>query len=90
MLRKDVIQQIMCHGIIDLPATERRFGIEFDRYFDAALPRLRTLQSDGLIDRDETRISLTARGRLLMRNVAMAFDAYVDPAVAQPQMSRVI
>ena len=38
------------------------------------------LQSDGLIDQAPERITLTARGRLLMRNVAMAFDAYVSQA----------
>jgi oxygen-independent coproporphyrinogen III oxidase len=42
-IRKDVIQQIMCHGSIDIPATERRQGIEFDAYFQAAMPRLRNV-----------------------------------------------
>ncbi len=76
VLRKDVIQQIMCHGTVDIGATEARYGIEFDAYFEAELPRISSLQADGLVHRDVARIDLTPRGRLLMRNVAMAFDRY--------------
>jgi oxygen-independent coproporphyrinogen-3 oxidase len=92
VIRKDVIQQIMCHGTIDIPATEKRFGFEFDAYFQAESARLATLAADGLIVAGSRRIDLTARGRLLMRNVAMAFDAY-GPASAsaqRPLMSRAI
>ncbi len=90
VLRKDVIQQIMCHGTIDIPATEKRFGIEFDAYFQAEAPRLATLQADGLIEASSRRIDLTPRGRLLMRNVAMAFDAYSAAGAQRAPLSRVI
>jgi oxygen-independent coproporphyrinogen-3 oxidase len=90
VIRKDVIQQIMCHGTIDIPATERRFGIEFDAYFQAESARLAALSADGLIQADCRRIDLTPRGRLLMRNVAMAFDAYGAAAAQKAPLSRVI
>lgn len=92
IIRKDVIQQIMCHGSIDIAATEQRFGIEFDAYFQAESARLATLAADGLIDVGTRRIGLTARGRLLMRNVAMAFDAYGPASASAPKtlLSRVI
>ena len=90
VIRKDVIQQIMCHGTIDLPATERRFGIEFDAYFQAESARLATLVADGLIEASSRRIDLTPRGRLLMRNVAMAFDAYGPAGAQKAPLSRVI
>ncbi len=92
VLRRDVIQQVMCHGDIDVAATEARYGIAFDDYFDASLDRLQTLIEDGLVVRSPGHIRLTSSGRLLMRNVAMVFDAYsrpVDSANA-PQLSRVI
>ena len=91
-LRADVIQQLMCHGRIDIPATERRYGIEFDAYFGRELLRLQTVVDDGLVTRDPAAIRLTPAGRLLMRNVAMLFDAYVKPpgAADQPALSRVI
>ena len=57
--------------------------------------RLLILQADGLVELNRKYISLTSVGRLLMRTVAMAFDAYVNaaPGSAAPQpavMSRVI
>jgi len=90
VIRKDVIQQIMCHGTIDIPVTEKRFGIEFDAYFQAESARLAALEADGLIEASSRRIDLTPRGRLLMRNVAMAFDAYGPAAAQKAPLSRVI
>jgi oxygen-independent coproporphyrinogen-3 oxidase len=96
LLRRDVIQQIMCHGVLDMAATERRFAIDFEDYFGGELERVRPLIADGLVVREGRLIRLTAAGRLLMRNVAMVFDAYARaapaaaPGAAQPQLSRVI
>ncbi len=90
VLRRDVIQQVMCNNTIDMPSTARRFGIDFGRYFAAELARLGTLEADGLVTRGEDRIELTPRGRLLMRNVAMVFDAYKNAGAAAPRLSRVI
>jgi oxygen-independent coproporphyrinogen-3 oxidase len=90
VLRKDVIQQIMCHGSVDIASLERRYAIRFDAYFAAEKERLRDLAADGLIEFDDARINLTPRGRLLMRNVAMAFDAYVRAGAARAPLSRVI
>ena len=81
-LRADVIQQIMCHGQIDVGATERRHGIEFDAYFASELRRLQVVVDDGLVELDARTIRLTPAGRLLMRNVAMVFDAYVAKRAA--------
>jgi oxygen-independent coproporphyrinogen-3 oxidase len=88
VLRKDVIQQIMCHGTVDIAATQARHGIGFNTYFGEELRRLELLQSDGLVVRDAARIDLTPRGRLLMRNVAMTFDRYLP--VERAPMSRAI
>jgi oxygen-independent coproporphyrinogen-3 oxidase len=92
VLRRDVIQQIMCHGEVDFEAIERRHSIAFERYFGRELDRVATLAADGLVARAPGRIRLTDSGRLLMRHVAMAFDAYGRPASGDsaPAMSRVI
>jgi oxygen-independent coproporphyrinogen-3 oxidase len=89
-IRADVIQQIMCHGAIDISSTERRLGIEFDVYFHAELQRLRALQEDGLIELARGGVALTPRGRLLMRNVAMTFDAYAAGRLQPAPQSRLI
>jgi oxygen-independent coproporphyrinogen-3 oxidase len=88
-IRADVIGRIMCHGVVDVPAVECRHGIEFDQYFAGELAALRPLAADGLVDLRDGRIALTAVGRLLMRHVAMVFDAYLADASRAP-MSKVI
>jgi oxygen-independent coproporphyrinogen-3 oxidase len=91
-LRADLIQALMCQGEIPVAALERRYGIEFDRYFDGSLHALEPLEADGLVRRENGRIFATSQGRLLLRNIAMCFDAYLDrPAdVARPRFSRAI
>jgi oxygen-independent coproporphyrinogen III oxidase len=93
VLRAEVIQQLMCQGRIDMAAIEARFPIDFPSYFAASLAQLRPLAADGLVTLTARSIAATARGRLLLRVIAMCFDRYLDaeplPA-SRPQFSRVI
>ena len=84
---KDVIHEIMCNGRIDMSAVERRHGIRFDDYFAEQLRRLRILQEDGLVEIHARCVDLTPVGRLLMRSVAMTFDAYL-PTGEAPRAAR--
>jgi oxygen-independent coproporphyrinogen III oxidase len=90
IIRKDVINEIMCHGLVDIPAVEARNAIQFDEYFKKEWQRLLMLQADGLVELSKRHIALTSVGRLLMRSVAMAFDAYIDEESRTAKMSRVI
>ncbi len=91
-LRAGLIQTLMCQGTIAIDEIERRHGIDFRAYFREALARLAPLVTDGLVRVGEHRIEVTGRGRLLLRNIAMCFDRYLDaPAdVAAPRFSRAI
>ena len=89
LIRRDVINRIMCHGFVDTAAIEGSHGIDFRKYFCRELEQLQHLLADGLVDLNNARIELTPVGRLLMRNVAMTFDAYLG-ADLRPPMSRVI
>ncbi len=94
-LRADLIQALMCQGEVPVRALERRYGIDFDSYFADSLALLRPLAADGLVRRVPGRIEATSRGRLLLRNIAMCFDRYLNPpvdqpAAAQPRFSRAI
>ena len=93
-IRAEVIGQLMCQGAIDMRAIEARYGIDFAAYFDQALARLRSHLADGLIVVADERISATDGGRLLLRSIAMCFDAYLNaPAAAdvpRPSFSRVV
>jgi oxygen-independent coproporphyrinogen-3 oxidase len=88
-IRRDVINEIMCHGFVDMSAVEARNGIAFDKYFARERERLLVLQADGLVELNRKHIALTSVGRLLMRTVAMVFDAYLDVESQPAPMSRV-
>lgn len=91
-LRADLIQALMCHGVVPIDALERRYDITFADYFAEALRKLAPLAEDGLVRIERRRIVATARGRLLLRNIAMCFDRYLDnpSPVAAPRFSRAI
>jgi oxygen-independent coproporphyrinogen III oxidase len=92
-LRADLIQQLMCQGEVPIGALERRYAIDFDTYFADALERLQPLVADDLVRIQPDRIMVTSQGRLLLRNIAMCFDRYLDQpaaATAAPRFSRAI
>ena len=76
---------------MNAPAIERRFGIRFEEHFARELALLEDLAADGLITLGSRGFTVTPRGRLLLRVVAMAFDASFQRPGAQPRaFSRVI
>ena len=89
-IRREVIQQIMCNDVIDFEILGDRFAIDANRYFAPEFARLDPLARDGLIVLEPGRITVTETGRLLRRNVAMVFDAYLTRAIAAPAFSRAI
>ena len=93
VIRAQVIQQLMCRGLIDRAQIETRFAIDFDLYFAESLARLLPLAAEGLVTFDGSRIVATSRGRLMLRIIAMCFDRYLaTPSVSetQPRHSRAL
>ena len=92
-LRRDVIQRLMCATRLEFAAVEAAHAVRFEEYFAAELAALAPLVADGLVERGAGSLAITARGRLLMRNVAMVFDAHLPrlaPAASQPRFSRAV
>jgi oxygen-independent coproporphyrinogen-3 oxidase len=93
-LRREVIVQIMCFGHLDYARFGARHGIDFRDYFEASLARLAEPERDGLVELGDTALTITPAGAMLLRIVAMAFDAYLTgdkQAVAAPaKFSRVV
>jgi oxygen-independent coproporphyrinogen-3 oxidase len=90
-IRADAIQRLMCHGVIDIPAFEARHQLDFAVYFAPELDRLLALAADGLVVATPTRIAVTSRGRLLLRIIAMCFDAYLArPGAAEARYSKAL
>jgi oxygen-independent coproporphyrinogen III oxidase len=76
-IRRDLIERLMCHFRLDVDDFASRHGIDFERYFAEELARLEPLARDGLVRLGESSIEVTPRGRFLVRNVCMVFDAYL-------------
>lgn len=90
LLRRDVIQALMCNPRLDFAAIERRHGILFTEYFRSELIALAPLEADGLVFVDPGGIEIRPAGRLLLRTVAMVFDAYLQRQDTVSRYSKVI
>lgn len=76
-LRRELIMELMCHGRIEFAKFEAGHGIVFREYFADALAQLDEFVADGLLELHDDALVLLPQGHLMMRNVAMAFDAYL-------------
>ncbi len=77
LIRRETIMQIMCNLRLDFAAMSARLGVNFREYFASELASLGDLEADGLLQRSEQGLSVTDVGRLLVRIIAMRFDAYL-------------
>lgn len=80
LIRRETIMQIMCNLVVDFDAMSARLGIDFREYFAKELASLADLEADGLIEQTDSRLTVTDIGRLLVRIIAMRFDAYLPKA----------
>ncbi len=69
--------QLMCHLQIDKRSIEHRFGIDFESYFADDIRKLDPFIADGLLENNAERIFIKGVGKLIIRNVAMCFDAHL-------------
>jgi len=77
-LRRELIMTIMCSGKVDYATFNERYAIDFQRHFASALESLKEPADDGLVRFEDSGFQVTEDGRLLLRNLAMPFDAYLQ------------
>ena len=91
VLRRFAINQVMCQLRLDLDLVAARYGEEARAALEADLePARAELEADGLITFDGSVLQVTPLGQLLVRNVAMLFDAYLKKAGEKRQYSRTV
>ena len=90
ILRKDVIMKIMCDFELDYKTIEEKYKIDFGKYFAQGINNLRQLSEDGLIILTDNRFIVTEMGRLLVRNIAMNFDGYIERKEDAGRYSRTV
>jgi oxygen-independent coproporphyrinogen-3 oxidase len=89
-LRRSLIQKLMCQFEVSIAALEQAFPIVFRDYFAPELERLRQMEEDGLVTVGPEWLTVTMKGRLLIRNVCMVFDRYLAARSEGPRHSRTV
>jgi oxygen-independent coproporphyrinogen-3 oxidase len=90
LIRRELIGELMCHGMVDKQVFGARHRLVFDEYFARERQRLVPLLADGLVEEGAHMLRVTSRGRLLLRIIAMCFDAYLSDEKPVARYSRVI
>ncbi|HEX9049781.1 MAG TPA: oxygen-independent coproporphyrinogen III oxidase [Anaeromyxobacter sp.] len=91
VMRRFVINRVMCLLRLDLSEVEERFGKAARAAIEADLKAgVKELEDDGLVVFDGTLLRVTPLGQLLVRNVAMLFDAYLKKGATRAQFSRTV
>lgn len=89
-LRRDVITSLICHFRLRFADIEDNYHIDFADYFHDELVTLGALEKDGLLTLESDAINVTPKGRLLIRNICMVFDKYLQGGMNSNRFSKVI
>jgi oxygen-independent coproporphyrinogen-3 oxidase len=90
LVRRAVIMALMCHFEVAKESIATAHLIDFDDYFARELAELVHFQEAGLIDCNKEWISVTPKGKLLVRAMAMVFDCYLREDRARRPYSKIV
>jgi oxygen-independent coproporphyrinogen-3 oxidase len=90
VLRRALIQCLMCHFEVPIEALEVAHLIQFHKYFAAELNDLAPLREAGLLTLDAQYLTVTPLGRFFIRNICMVFDRYLREGRERARYSRVV
>jgi len=90
LLRADVIEQLMCYDRLAFANFDSEHGVEFRSYFSDELESLEPLADDGLVSLSHQDITITPKGRLLLRSIAMVFDRHLHQIENDGRFSKAI
>ena len=83
LLRREVIETLMCHGHLETQSLAERYQINFSTYFAEALTQLEPLMTEGLLTQTPQGLEVQPLGMLFLRNLAMPFDRYLGQTPTQ-------
>jgi oxygen-independent coproporphyrinogen-3 oxidase len=89
-MRRLIIQMLMCNFELSLSSIEQAYPITFSDYFAPEIEKLKALAQDGLLTIDGEWITVTPKGRLLIRNICMVFDRYLNAKLEPMRYSKTI
>ncbi len=77
-IRRHVIMRLMCDFELDFSVVEKKFNIDFNTYFTSGISGLKDFIDEGLVKIENNILTVTKTGQLLIRNIAMNFDGYIE------------
>ncbi|MCR4418032.1 MAG: oxygen-independent coproporphyrinogen III oxidase [Ignavibacteria bacterium] len=89
-IRRKVIMNLMCNFELNFDEIENEFKINFKEYFEKSLSQLKEMSDEGLVIMNDNEIKITEMGRLLIRNIAMKFDGFIERQQDKMKYSRTI
>jgi len=89
-LRRQVIMRLMCDFALDYSQFEAEFGIDFKAHFADGIADLAEMEADNLVELSDDGLTVLPAGRLLIRNVAMVFDEYLQKKKESSNFSKTI
>jgi oxygen-independent coproporphyrinogen-3 oxidase len=78
VLRRAVIMGLMCQFVVSKEAVNEAHLVDFDQHFAVERAALKPFIDAGLVEETPEWITITPRGKLLVRAVAMVFDRYLQ------------
>jgi oxygen-independent coproporphyrinogen-3 oxidase len=90
LIRRACIMAIMCQGQIQYNVFNEAWLIDTQKYFDAELVQLESLQAQGLVDLTDSGLKVTSLGWFFVRGVAMVFDKYLQADRNRTRFSKII
>lgn len=81
-IRQYVIMELMSNFKLDISRFEKLYNVKFAEYFADALEELKPFEADELLTMTPTLIECSPTGTLLIRNIAIVFDAYMKRHVS--------
>ncbi|RBQ26752.1 MULTISPECIES: oxygen-independent coproporphyrinogen III oxidase [Arcobacteraceae] len=78
ILRQFVIMELMSNFSLNIERVEKEFKINFKDYFNDALLLLKEFEDAELIKINDEKIEIFPTGTMLIRNICMPFDAYLN------------
>ena len=70
--------ELMSNFSLNIKKVENEFKINFKEYFNDAIDALKEFETANLISISDEKIEVSQTGTMLIRNICMPFDAYLN------------
>lgn len=90
VLRRALIQSLMCSFAVNIPALEEAHLIDFQRYFSREMDGLAELEQAAMVEIEQNWLRVTPTGRFFVRNICMVFDSYLREGRERARYSKAV